>query len=304
LLRDCLASLRLQAAEVCLEVIVVDNGSSDGTPDMVCREFPEAFLIRNQDNRGFARASNQASRLAKGQYLFFLNNDTVVPAGALRRLLDYARTHPEAGMIGPRLLGSDGRVHESCRPLPTVATLLHRTCLLRWTGLLRSQYRRYRRAKCFEAPTTRPVESLMGAAVLLPREIFVACGGWDEDFVFGGEDFELSHRVGRNHAVVYNSEVVITHLGRASTRANVIYSAPHVAAGFARYLRKRGTRLSALFLYKLLTSLDVPLHLSWKLLEYFWRLSRGRHAKATKSRQRVKELWYFLTRGLIEFWKV
>src|SRR5919201_1174458 len=102
LLRACLRSLRTSRQGVRLEVIVVDNGSTDGAADMVARAFPQVVLIRNPVNRGFARANNQAAGRARGRYLFFLNNDTVVPPGALRRLCAYLRAHPEGGLFGAR----------------------------------------------------------------------------------------------------------------------------------------------------------------------------------------------------------
>src|SRR5207249_541570 len=104
LLRACLESLCDQPQGVRLEVAVVDNASTDGAADMVAREFPEVILCRNLANLGFARANNQAAQRASGRYLFFLNNDTLVPPGALGRLIDYALAHPEAGLIGPRLV--------------------------------------------------------------------------------------------------------------------------------------------------------------------------------------------------------
>jgi N-acetylglucosaminyl-diphospho-decaprenol L-rhamnosyltransferase len=119
LLRDCLRSLRTPLQGVRLEVIVVDNASSDGAADMVERFFPGVRLIRNAENVGFARASNQAAAAARGRYLFFLNNDTVVPPGALRRLAAFARAHPEAGLIGPLLRDGAGRPQASCRRRPT-----------------------------------------------------------------------------------------------------------------------------------------------------------------------------------------
>ena len=92
-------------------------------------------LLRNGTNHGFARANNQAAEKARGRYLFFLNNDTVVPLMGLAKLLEYAEAHPTVGMIGPRLRDSDGAFQISYRRRPTVGALLHRTLLLRWTGL-------------------------------------------------------------------------------------------------------------------------------------------------------------------------
>src|SRR5262249_51308802 len=157
---------------------------------------------------------------ARGRFLFFLNNDTAVPPGALRQLLDYAEAHPGVGMIGPRLRDGQGQPQVSYRLRPTAATLLHRTSLLRWTGLFRGAYRRYRRQE-FDPETVRPVEVLMGAAMLLPREVFFRCGGWDEGFTFGGEDLDLSARVNRHYPVVYLPTVEILHYGRVSTRQHI-----------------------------------------------------------------------------------
>jgi GT2 family glycosyltransferase len=302
LLRACLESLHDQPQGVRLETIVVDNASADGAADMVARDFPEVVLQRNAANVGFARANNQAAARARGRYLLFLNNDTVVPAGTLHRLLEYAETHPEVGMIGPRLRGGDGRPQVSYRQRPTVGALLHRTSLLRWTGLFRGLYRRYRREE-FDAEATRPVEVLMGAAMFMPRAVFVGCGGWDEDFVFGGEDIELSVRVGRNHRVMYHPRVEITHHGRVSTRQHIGFASTQMAIGFARYLRKSGCSRLALAAYKLAVTLDAPLQLAVKATQYLWRRARGRHVKAQKSLLAVRGLGHFLARGLLSFWR-
>jgi GT2 family glycosyltransferase len=301
MLRACLKSLHNQPQNVRLETIVVDNASSDGAAEMVEREFPEAHLVRNSDNLGFARANNQAAKCAQGRYLFFLNNDTVVPAGTLRRLVEYAKSHPEAGMIGPRLRDGAGQTQVSYRQRPTLATLLHRTTLLRWTGLLRSAYHRYRRQE-FDPTVTRRVDVLMGAAVMLPRNVFFDCGGWDEDFTFGGEDMELSARVGRRHQVIYHPEVEITHYGRVSTRQHIGYCSSNMAAGFARFLRKTGCPWLGLILYKLIVTLDAPVQIFAKGVQCSWRLLTGKRTKAAKSLLAMRGALHFLTHGLIPFW--
>jgi N-acetylglucosaminyl-diphospho-decaprenol L-rhamnosyltransferase len=285
-----------------LETVVVDNASQDGAADLVAREFPEVRLIRNDQNHGFARANNQAAAVARGRYLFFLNNDTVVPPLALRQMLDYAVAHPEVGMLGPRLRGPDGHAQISYRQRPTVAALLHRTLLLRWTGLMRRAYYRYRR-RDFRPGVSRPVEALMGAAVFLPRRVFFECGRWDEDFAFGGEDLDLSTRVGRRRPLVFFAGVEILHHGRVSSRLNIGFSTPSVAVGYVQYFRKAGAWRLTLWAYKTLVTLDAPVQVAAKSVQYLWRRLSGRPAKAAQSWLAVRGAWHFLSRGLLRFWR-
>jgi GT2 family glycosyltransferase len=301
-LRGCLESLRSQSPDVRVEVFVVDNASTDGSPAMVAREFPEVVLLRNADNVGFARANNRAARLASGRYLLFLNNDTVVPPGAIRRLVEYADAHPEAGMIGPRLRDGEGRLQASYRCRPSLPALLHRTSILRWTGLLHQAYRRYRRQR-FDPEHAGRVELLIGAAVFLPRQVFLECGPWDEGYVFGGEDLDLSTNVGLKYDVVYLPSVEITHYGRVSTRQNVGFCFAHVLTGLARYLRRTGCSPAALFAYKLIVSLDAPVQFVGKAIQYAWRRLRGQERKAQQSLLAWRGFKYFLFRGLIPFWR-
>jgi GT2 family glycosyltransferase len=302
LLRTCLESLHDQPQGVRLETIVVDNSSDDGAAEMVDRDFPEVILIRNADNLGFARANNQAAARARGRYLFFLNNDTVVPAQSLNRLVTYADAHPGVGMIGPRLRDPRGRLQISYRRRPTVGALLHRTSLLRWSGLLRTAYRRYRR-RDFDPNVERQVEVLMGAAVLMPRAVFVACGQWDEAFTFGGEDIDLSLRVSRRRPVMYFPDVEIIHHGRVSSRQNVTFTEPNVMTGYVKFLRKAGTAWPSLLLYKLTITCDAPVQLLTKLVQFSWRRLWGRTVKAEKSLLAVRGLWHFLISGLGTFWR-
>ncbi len=300
LLRECLRSLLRQPQGVHLEVIVVDNASADGASEMVACEFPEVLLIRNRTNEGFAKASNKAAQRASGRYLLFLNNDTVVPADSLRRLLDYADQHPEVGMFGPRLRGSDGRFQISYRSHPSPAALLHRSLLLRWTGLFAREYRRYRR-HYYDPNYTGPVDLLMGAAVLMPRHVFIESGGWDEDFVFGGEDLELSARIRRRRPIHFISGVDIIHHGRVSSRLNIGFSSESVAVGYVKYLRKMGVSPWLLNLYKLVIILDTPLQLIATLLQGVLRQLRGRRSKAACSFLAARGTWYFLRHSLLRF---
>jgi N-acetylglucosaminyl-diphospho-decaprenol L-rhamnosyltransferase len=302
-LRDCLHSLRAAASEVSLQVLVVDNGSSDGAADMVAEAFPEVVLIRNRDNLGFSRGNNQAARRATGRYLFFLNNDTVVPPGALRGLLDYARAHPEVGIVGPRLRDEHGQTQLSCRSYPSLGAMLHRITWLRWTGLFRRAYRRYR-GRDIDTATPRPAEVLMGAALFMPRGVFRSCGPWDEDYTFGGEDIDLCDRVGRRHLLVYHPAIEILHLGRVSSRQHVGYSFSHTMIGITRFLRKSGCSRAGLLFYKCALTLDAPLQWFGHAVRYAWRRLRGQPLRAAKSRLLLRALGHFLRCGLLPLWRI
>ncbi len=302
LLRACLRSLDAHLQQTDLEIIVIDNASSDGAPDLVASEFPHVTLVRNAENIGFGRANNQAARLARGRRLFFLNNDTEVSPGGLRHLLDYADAHPEIAAIGPRLVGSDGEPQVSFRGKPTVCALLHRTVLLRWTGLFRSAYRRYRgRTDDFE--TTRPAEALLGAALLMDRERFHAAGGWDEGFVFGGEDLDLCDRLSQLGPVIYYPRVTLLHHGRASSRLNAAYADRHTLDGIIRFMRRNGASPGSLLLYRWALTLDAPLQWLVHAVRQLGRQLPGRQI-ATKRSRLLGDVGSHLGHGdLLGVWK-
>lgn len=302
LLRRCLESLFDQDQGVNFEVVVVDNASSDGAAEMIAAEFPQVTLVRNAENRGFSKANNQAAALARGRYLFFLNNDTVVPPDTLRKFLEFAQANPSVGMVGPRLRGTDGAFQISYRRRPTLAALLHRISLLRWTGLFRRAYYDYRRDS-FDPQGVRPVEVLMGAAVFLPRAVFEDSGRWDEQYRFGGEDIDLSTQVGRRRELMYVGDVEVMHHGRVSSRKNIGFAAPNVAIGYVRYFRKAGASPAALAIYKALVTLDAPVQYAGKLAQGVVRFLSGRRAKAAKSWLAARGLWHFMRHELRRFWK-
>jgi GT2 family glycosyltransferase len=302
LLRNCLRSLAPQRQGVPLEVIVVDNASTDGAADMVARDFPGVVLLRNDSNAGFARANNQAARLARGAYLFFLNNDTVVPDGALARLCRFAAANPRAGLVGPCLRDGQGRVQTSARRRPSLAALTHRLTWLRWTGLFRSAYRAYR-GRNGNPRDARRVEVLMGAALLMPRAVYQRVGGWDESYTFGGEDIDLCARVGRSFDVLHHPAVEITHFGRASSRQRPGWASAQTLIGITHSLRQAGTNSWALAAYKLALMIDLPLRGLLLTMRFGWSKLRGRRTHAGRAWQDLCGLGWFVRHGLGAFWR-
>jgi GT2 family glycosyltransferase len=143
----------------------------------------------------------------------------------------------------------------------------------------------------------------MGAAVFLPRQVFEACGRWDEQYRFGGEDIDLSTQVGRRAPLVYVGNLEVVHHGRVSSRRNIGFAAPNVAIGYVHYFRKAGASPAALAVYKALVTVDAPVQIAGKLLQGAWRLLTGRRAKAHKSWLAARGLWHFMRRELVRFWK-
>jgi len=121
LLRSCLQSVSATAGVSC-EVFVVDNGSSDGSTDMVAREFPDVQLIASPENRGFAAANNLAIERARGRYILLLNPDTIVFPGTIAAMAGFLDQHREAGICGPRILFPDGTFQSCGYNFPTPLT--------------------------------------------------------------------------------------------------------------------------------------------------------------------------------------
>ncbi|HEY3396561.1 MAG TPA: glycosyltransferase family 2 protein [Armatimonadota bacterium] len=218
-LERCLLSLR-DPQQVARQTIVVDNASADDTLAHLRDEFPEAEVIANADNRGFAAASNQALAAGQGRYLLLLNPDTIVPPGALRELLDFADRHPEAGIVGPQLLYPDGSLQYSARHFPTVGAALFRNTFLGRLFRHAGPVQRYLMTD-WDHDSVREVDWVSGAALLIRRELYAQIGGLDEGFFWGSEDVDYcwrAHQAGWK--VLYTPTPQITHVvGRSSDQA-------------------------------------------------------------------------------------
>jgi GT2 family glycosyltransferase len=194
LLRDCLIALRENPADRPMRTVVVDNASTDGTAEMLAREFEDVDLIEQRANLGFARATNVGVRSGDADYVLALNPDTRVTRGALDRLVAVLDGRPDVAAVGPRLELPDGRVdHAAARSFPTpLGTLGH------FTGLARRSWARGRLAQYREVPDTAgPVDVLSGACMLLRRSALEAVGLFDERYWMYMEDIDLCYRLAK-----------------------------------------------------------------------------------------------------------
>ncbi|MBI5878265.1 MAG: glycosyltransferase family 2 protein [Chloroflexi bacterium] len=229
LLRDCLRSVLASQAIAVPEVWVVDNASSDGSAAMVRAEFPSVRLIANADNRGYAYANNLALRQCRADFVLLLNPDTVLPPDALARTLEFFAAHPDAGVVGPRLVRPDGSLDMACRrsfPTPEVS-------FYRMAGLSRlfprsPRFGRYNMT-FLSAEQTAEVDSVVGAFMLVRGEILSQVGLLDEQFFMYAEDLDWCKRIkeaanprtGRPWQVWYASHVHVLHVKRAASTGSV-----------------------------------------------------------------------------------
>jgi GT2 family glycosyltransferase len=216
-LQQCLRSVEVAAQQLApetVEVFVVDNQSSDGSVSMVQREFEWVNVIANQENVGFARANNQAFRQSTGAYVLLLNPDTVVDEDALKALVSFADSHPDAGIVGANLLNPDRTLQTSCYPVPTLTREIWRLFHL---DTLYS-YGSYR-MQDWPLHLSREVEAVQGASLLLRRSALPGDEVLDEEYFIYTEEVDLCQRVRKDGWRIYWApQARVVHYGGQSTR--------------------------------------------------------------------------------------
>ena len=216
-LRACLQSLRDAKDEANFEVVVVDNASHDGSPDMVEKEFPEFRLLRQTTNLGFTGGHNLAIQERQGRDVALLNSDTVVHPGAVKALVEFMAAHPEYGIVGPKLLNPDGSLQYSCRRfLNPVAAAFRNTFL----GRLFPNNKFTRDYLMTDLDRTNPTEVdwVSGAAMFVRKEVVDQIGVLDNNLFMYCEDVDWCKRAWlAGFKVVYYPQAVITHAIGTST---------------------------------------------------------------------------------------
>jgi GT2 family glycosyltransferase len=232
LLRDCLRSVLASQVDFRYVIYVVDNASTDGSSLMVRAEFPNVQLIVNSANIGYSAGNNVALRalgfgepdaslktLDLPRFVLLLNPDTIVPPDALAQMVEFLETHAQIGVAGPRVRRPDGTLDRACRrsfPTPEVS-------FYRVTGLSRL-FPKSRRFNAYNLEylaedAVHPVDSVVGAFMLIRREAIVQAGMLDESFFMYGEDLDWAKRIkDAGWQIWYNGQVQITHVKEAASR--------------------------------------------------------------------------------------
>lgn len=220
---ECLQTLGADLAGVPSEIFVVDNASTDGSVEAIRAAFPSAHVLANSENVGFGAANNQAMRRARGKYFLLLNSDAFPRPGAIPALMAYLDQNPTAGVAGPRLLNRDGTLQRSCYHFPTPGQAWRENLGI---SRLLSQGSPLADYRDWDHASEREVDFMIGACLLVRREVFGQLGGFDERFFMYQEEADWQRRInGAGWRVQFTPSAEVVHFGgesgkREQTRVN------------------------------------------------------------------------------------
>ncbi len=292
-LEQCLFSVLKACKNITAEIIVVDNNSTDGSKELLQPAFPQVTFIWNNINAGFAKANNQALALAQGEYILFLNPDTLVAEDCFEKCLTFFKQHTNTGALGIRMIDGSGKfLKESKRAFPSP-----RTSLYKLSGLAKlfPHDKTFAKYHLGHLPQTEnhEVDVLAGAFMLLPKKVLTTVGSFDETFFMYGEDVDLSYRVQKaGYSNYYFAESTIIHFKGESTKkgslnyVRLFYSAMSIfvkkhysgsRAALFTLLIQAGIMVRAMVAYtaKFLQRIGLPLLDAAIIFISFWCIKYG-----------------------------
>jgi len=265
ILSDCLVSVYEQTQSISFEVIVIDNASTDGSTEMVKKEFPQVILIQNKENKGFAAANNQGIAQAKGRYILLLNSDTIILDNAIEKSVRFADAHPEAAVVGCRVLNTDRTLQPTCFMSPSILNLLLSSSYL-YKCFPQSRFFGRERMTWWGRDTIREVDVVTGCFMLVRREAVEQVGMMDEQFFMYGEETDWCYRMKQaGWRIMFAPEGEIIHLGGASSskmKPEMVLQLRGSMLLFIKKTKKRMTYTIACFFVALFFLLRIPYWLS------------------------------------------
>lgn len=212
----CLKSVQKALVGIDAEIIVVDNNSPDDSCKMVKQFFPDVALIANKNNLGFSKGNNQGVQIAKGEYICILNPDTVVAEDTFTKLLEFAKSKENLGIVGCKLIDGAGKyLPESKRNIPVVKVALQKIF-----GNSKNYY-----ANHINENDIAKADVLVGAFMFMKRDVFTAINGFDEDYFMYGEDIDISYKsLSQGYDNYYYGETTIIHYKGESTLKDAFYA--------------------------------------------------------------------------------
>jgi GT2 family glycosyltransferase len=283
LLRDCLQSVYAGSGGATCEIIVIDNGSTDGSPEMVRREFGDVKLIANPDNLGFAAANNLGMTLATGRYVLLLNSDTIVLDNAIVTSVAHADRHPDAAVVGCRILNPDLSLQHSCFMFPSILNLLLFSTYL-YRLFPNNRFFGREQMTWWKRDDAREVDVVTGCYMLVRKEAIDDVGPMDDRFFMYYEEtdwcFRFKSKGWKNR---FTPAAEIIHIGGASAVKLGAQRARIKNRSFVRYIFKHWSKpraavglLAIAFFYAIRLVILVPKQLvhssgqEEKLIQNHW----------------------------------
>ena len=245
-IRDCLHSLHQASSSLSIEVIIVDNHSTDGTLEILRSEFLSETsslpvrLVENSQNEGFVRPTNQGMRLAAGRYLLWLNPDTIIHPGALDQLVEFMESHPDVGICGPKVLNRDGSMQKPCRrgvsrPWATFSYFSGLSRLFPNSKLFGGYLLNY-----MDEDATHEVDGVSGSCMFIRRAVLDQIGYVDEQFFAYQDDADYCFQAQKaGWKIYYVPTARITHFGgQGGSRAQPYRSIYEWHRSYYLYYRK------------------------------------------------------------------
>jgi len=293
ILRNCLQSIYEQTDGIDFEVIVVDNASTDGSPNMVRIDFPKVLIIENSENRGFAAGVNRGIVLAKGRYALVLNSDTIICDNAIEKTVRYAHKHPEAAVVGCQVCENSGIIRMTCFDFPSVFSIF---CKLFGLAKIFKRNRLLGREQMlwWDRKSERQVHVVSGMFMLVRREAADEVGGMDEDYFLFYEETDWCYRfaeAGWKMLFWPGAKVFHIHGGGQSRKKDSLRSFIQFRKSLLIYFKKHHSSLQG-FIVRILLIIDAVVRcIIWAALMILKKLL-GKDA-STESANMKNYWWLF-----------
>lgn len=269
LLEKCLSTLFEFTKDVSFELIIVDNNSTAGDIGTVLSQFEKTILIRNELNRGFGAANNQALAISRGKYILFLNNDTVFFENSIRKVLNFAEEKDDHIAVGCKLLNPDGSIQFSVYDFPTLNNVVTSNSFLYLLFPKSRFFNKYYQMNRGLNQTTE-VEVVIGAFLFAARSELINIGGFDERFTFYNEETDLCYRYRkRGGNIYYLPDTAIIHLKGGTANNNLFRRYRNESVATIKYYQKhfKGVKFSlAVFAHYLGMLIRIPIFFLFALV--------------------------------------
>lgn len=260
LLQVLLKSIYQYTQGITFEIFVVDNNSSDGSVEMVAKQFPDVNVLINNQNIGFAKANNQGLEFAQGRYILFMNPDMELTENSFGTLVTFMDENQDVSLCGCTLKYPDGELQNTVKKFPRFNDQL--LVLLKLHHVLKTKSLKRYLAKDFDYSSQGDVRQLMGAFVMCRREAIMRLGGWSEDYPIWWEDVDLCYRARLNKLRVVYTPItsVIHHESKSFSQQASLYKQKRFIKGMLVFFYKHRA-LWQFFILWLLS--PVSLFLAW-----------------------------------------